>query len=92
MPYTLSDCLHELTFWQDLSKLRNAAGEWGDGQHEAIAREWFVESLLATIRPRSSEEAEKVLDYAAYRESIDHDQLIAIARNLIRGADVSPCE
>jgi hypothetical protein len=90
MPHTLADCLHELTFWQDLSKLRSASGEWGDGQHEAIAREWFVEELLAVIPPRDANEAEQVLDYAAYRESIEHDQLIAIARNLIGGVNARP--
>ncbi|VVO24493.1 hypothetical protein [Pseudomonas fluorescens] len=83
MPNTLSDCLHEIEYWNRLQELRNAAGEWGDGMHEAIAREWFVEELLTVIPPRSLEEAMQVLDYADSAESIEHDQLIAIARNLI---------
>lgn len=83
MPHTLADCLHELRFWRDLSHLRSASGEWGDGQHEAIAREWFVGRLLAIIPPRDAYEAEKVLDYLAARDSLDHEEMIAIARNLI---------
>jgi len=84
MPHTLSDCLHEIAYWRHLQELRSASGEWGDGQHEAIAREWFVEGLLAVIPPRTAEEAEQVLNYADQAESIEHDQLVAIARNLIK--------
>lgn len=84
MPHTLSDCLHEIAYWDHLQRLRNASGDWGDGMHEAIVREWFVERLLAVIPPRSVAEAELVLDYAAYAESIEHDKLVAIARNLIK--------
>lgn len=85
MPHTLSDCLYELAYWQHLYRLRNAAGECGDGQHQAIAREWFVEGLLAVIPPQNDKEAQQVLDYAAYADSIEHGHLIAIARNLISG-------
>jgi hypothetical protein len=98
MPHTLSDCLHELTFWQTLSTLRSAAGEWGDGQHEGIARGCFVESLLATIPPRDADEAGKVLDYLGDKD-LDQHKLIAIARNLMsvgvthsRDASVAPHE
>lgn len=84
MPHTLTDCLHEIEYWGRLYALRNAAGECGDGMHEAIARGWFVERLLGEIPPRSIAEAEQVLDYAAYAEAIEHDQLVAIARNLLK--------
>lgn len=84
MPHTLLDCLHELSYWSHLSRLRNASGEWGDGMHEAIAREWFVLKLLAEIAPRDLAEAEKVLDYAGNHEALDHDEVIAIARNLLK--------
>ncbi|UDU80130.1 hypothetical protein [Pseudomonas sp. HN2-3] len=83
MPGTLDDCLHEIAYWGRLYVLRHAAGEWGDGMHEAIAREWFVQGLLAEIKPRNQDEALRVLDYAAQAESIDHDDMVAIARNLI---------
>lgn len=83
MPYTLDDCLHEIAYWRELSKLRNATGECGDGQHEAIAREWFVEGLLAEIKPRSRDEALRTLAYAEYAGGIDHEDLVRVCRNLI---------
>lgn len=83
MPHTLDDCLHEIAYWDRLYVLRHAAGEWGDGMHEAIARDWFVQGLLSEIKPRNQDEALRVLDYARGAESIEHDDLVAIARNLI---------
>lgn len=83
MPNTLDDCLYEIAYWGRLYVLRRASGEWGDGMHEAIAREWFVEGLLSEIKPRNQAEALRVLDYAAQAESIEHDGMVAIARNLI---------
>ncbi|MCE0933431.1 hypothetical protein [Pseudomonas monteilii] len=83
MPSTLDDCLYEIAYWGRLYVLRHAAGEWGDGMHEAIAREWFVQGLLSEIKPRDEAEALRVLDYAAQSESIEHDGMVAIARNLI---------
>ena len=83
MPHTLDDCLHEIAYWNDLQRLRSATGECGDGQHQAIAREWFVEGLLAEIRPRDKAEALRVLDYAQQAEGINHEELIKIFRNLL---------
>ena len=83
MPHTLDDCLHEIAYWGHLYALRSAVGERGDGMHEAISREWFVEGLLSEIKPRDEAEALRVLDYAAQAESIEHDGMVAIARNLI---------
>ncbi|MBC3496137.1 hypothetical protein HU764_004625 [Pseudomonas sp. SWRI100] len=83
MPHTLDDCLHEIAYWGRLYVLRHAVGEWGDGMHEAIAREWFVQDQLSEIKPRNQAEALRVLDYAAHAESIEHDGMVAISRNLI---------
>lgn len=83
MPSTLDDCLYEIAYWGRLYVLRHASGDWGDGMHEAIAREWFVQGLLSEIKPRNQDEALRVLDYAAQAESIEHDGMVAIARNLI---------
>ncbi|CAI3796648.1 hypothetical protein GLGCALEP_01606 [Pseudomonas sp. MM221] len=83
MPHTLDDCLHEIAYWDRLYVLRHAVGEWGDGMHEAIARDWFVQGLLSEIKPRNKDEALRVLDYAAHAESIEHDDMVSIARNLI---------
>ncbi|WP_229635538.1 hypothetical protein [Pseudomonas syringae] len=83
MPHTLDDCLHEIAYWNDLQRLRSATGECGDGQHQAIAREWFVVGLLAEIKPRDKAEALRTLDYAEYAEGIQHDELIKIFRNLL---------
>ncbi|MDY7560170.1 hypothetical protein QN366_01370 [Pseudomonas sp. CCC3.2] len=83
MPLTLDDCLHEIAYWRELSGLRSATGECGDGQNEAIVREWFVEGLLAKIKPRSREESLRTLAYAEVAEGVDHDELVKICRNLI---------
>ncbi len=88
MPHTLDDCLHEIAYWDRLYALRHAAGEWGDGMHEAIARDWFVQDLLSEIKPRNQHEALRVLDYAEQAESIEHDDLVAMARNLITAGGV----
>lgn len=92
MPHTLSDCLHELGYWDHLYKLRNAVGERGDGMHEAIAREWFVEGLLAVIPPVSQAEALSVLAYARTSDGIDRDKMVGIAENLVRVHSVAAAE
>ena len=57
--------------------------------HAAIARDWFVQGLLSEIKPRDQGEALRVLDYAAQAESIEHGDLVAIARNLIASEGVA---
>nr|WP_236590722.1 hypothetical protein [Aeromonas hydrophila] len=44
MPHTLSDCLHELAYWNDLHYLRKACDTSGDYEHrmESSARDWFI--------------------------------------------------
>lgn len=62
-PTTLSDVVREFQYWDWLYQLRNRAGkelgyEYGDGDRSHIYdREQYLESLLATIRPVSREEA-----------------------------------
>lgn len=86
LPYTLADCLHELAYWADLYRLRNAVGQFagdGDGPEEASARERFVFALLGEIRPRNREEAKAVLRYLIANRRKDDQEADAILDNLI---------
>lgn len=84
MPYTLTDCLHELSYWNQLYWLRNAVDNYcSDGVPEGSAREWFVFGLMAEIRPRSKEEAMAVFRYLMDNESRDRAGTDAILANLI---------
>ena len=62
MPHTLADCLHELSFWDELYLLKQAA-DAGEPAQECYERGYFVFELMAEIRPRSREEATAVLKY-----------------------------
>ena len=69
LPHTLSDCLHELAYWNDLYRLRNAIERYAcDGAPEASERDRFAFRCLARIRPRSAEEAISVFRYLADEE------------------------
>ena len=83
MPNTLNDCLHELTYWHELYRLRNATGGFGDPPQEAYARECFVFGSLAEIRPRSKEESVDVFRYMAKGEYMDRSETNDILLNLI---------
>lgn len=84
MPYTLADCLHELDYWHRLYWLRNAVDIYAsDGPPQAIAREWFVFSLLAQIRPRHKDESKAVFRYLVEHERQDANEADAILENLI---------
>ncbi|AIN60899.1 hypothetical protein [Pseudomonas soli] len=75
MPNTLSDCIHELQYWNDLYWLRNACEQYaGDPAPEASARDWFVFELLAEIRPRHKDEAKAVIRYLSISGRADHRQ------------------
>lgn len=75
MPNTLSDCIHELQYWNDLYWLRNACERYaGDPAPEASARDWFVFELLAEIRPRHKDEAKAVIRYLNISGRADHRQ------------------
>ncbi|MFV3385393.1 hypothetical protein ACNFCJ_08060 [Pseudomonas sp. NY15364] len=82
LPFTLTDCLHELNYWSDLYWLRNSFGS-GDGPDEATVREWFVFGLLAEIKPRSHAEAKFVLWWLREKDRNDHQEYDAIVNNLL---------
>lgn len=84
MPHTLADCLHELDYWNQLYRLRNAVDIYAsDGPPEASARDWFVFDLLAEIRPRDKTEALAVFRYLVASERDDMKEAEAILCNLI---------
>lgn len=88
VPQTLGDCLHELAYWEDLSRLRYAFGtSCGDGHQECWVRKDFVFRLMGKIRPRSKDEALAVLRYMISEDTDakDRDGADAILLNLIGG-------
>ena len=60
LPNTLTDCLWEISYWDDLYRLRNSVGGC-EGPPEAYARRCFAFRMLGRIRPRSKDEALTVL-------------------------------
>lgn len=88
MPNTLSDCMHELSFWRELYWLRSDSapdGQYaGDTGQEASARDDFVFRCLAHIRPRHKDEAIAVLRYLAEHDYMDRKETNDILSNLIR--------
>lgn len=86
MPHTLSDCLHELTYWHELWRLRSAVDfNSADGPQEASARNWFVFGLMAEIRQRNKAEAIAVFRYMTDSDSMDYEETNDILLNLIGG-------
>jgi hypothetical protein len=86
LPNTLADCLHELRYWDDLAGLRHAFGTtYGDPPQEVSARDSFVFSCMATIRPRSKDEAMQVLRWMIEdkQNRFDRTHTDAILLNLI---------
>ncbi|TKD44794.1 hypothetical protein [Azotobacter chroococcum] len=88
LPHTLADCLHELDYWHDLWRLRRACPESPgaytyEGPSEASARRFFVEGLLAEIRPRNRDEAKAVLRHATAHQRLEGATGDAILENLI---------
>lgn len=65
MPNTLSDCLHELAYWNDLYRLRAPCTDYYDSLLEVYARESFVFRCLGRIRARTKDEAINVFRYLA---------------------------
>lgn len=88
MPNTLSDCMHELTFWSQLYRLRHVSVPddqfAGDHYNEVNARDDFVFRCLAHIRPRNKGEAIAVLRYLAENDYMDRTGTGDILSNLIR--------
>jgi hypothetical protein len=84
LPFTLSDCLAELGYWNDLYWLRHAVDwDYSDGTPETTARDNFVFGLLAEIRPRGTEEAMAVLEYLGRSDRMGRTETKAILSNLI---------
>lgn len=85
MPHTLSDCLHELAYWNELYRLRNACDTQGyyENSMAAHARDWFVFGLLAELRPRNREEARATLRYLMSSERDDAPEAEGILENLL---------
>lgn len=87
MPHTLSDCLHELAFWNALYRLRHAATtDCGDSLPEVNAREDFVFGLMAQIRPRTKAEAVAVFRFMADEDRMGWVGSEEVLLNLIGGA------
>jgi hypothetical protein len=84
LPHTLADCLWELVYWRRLYLLRCVFEGSGDGLDEVNARQDFLFSELATIRPRSREEAVAVLRFLAEEDAMDRAGVDSILHNLIR--------
>lgn len=82
-PYTLSDVVREYLYWDWLVDMRSAArkeidpGGYDDDYPEISDREDYLDNLLETIRPRSQQEAFKVLkwylDFSRFRDSWGSD-------------------
>ncbi|PXX58612.1 MULTISPECIES: hypothetical protein [unclassified Pseudomonas] len=84
LPHTLADCLYELSYWDQLYRLRNAVDrDASDGPPDATARDWFVFGLLAQIRPRDKTEALAVFRYLVASQRDDMAESEAILCNLI---------
>ncbi len=85
MPHTLSDCLHELAYWNDLHYLRKACDTSSDYEHrmESSARDWFIFGLLAELRPRTREEAKNAFRYLMASDRQDMPEAEQILENLV---------
>ncbi len=84
VPHTLADCLHELEFWDAVYRLRNGWDNAGDDLPEVNARRRYIEGhCMATIRPKSRQEAKTVLRYMAEHEMFDRTETGTVLENLI---------
>ena len=83
-PNTLADCLHELEFWDALYHLRSGWDNAGDDLPEVSARRHYIEAhCLASIRPKTRDEAKTVLRYMAAHEMFDRNETDAVLENLV---------
>lgn len=83
MPHTLSDCLHELAYWEDLYRLRRACSKDYESSQEAWGRDQFIFTMLAELRPRNRDEARDALRYLMNSERSDWPEADQILNNLI---------
>ncbi len=85
VPNTLTDCLHELEFWDALYRLRNGWDNAGDDLPEVNARRHYIEAhCLSTIRPKTRDEAKAVLRFMAAHEMFDRTETDAVLQNMVR--------
>lgn len=86
LPHTLSDCLHELGYWDALAILRYAFDTCnGDQAIEVRTRQDFLFLRLSTIRARTPDEAVAVFRYLAQAGHMDRTGVDEILLNLIGG-------
>lgn len=84
MPHTLSDCLHELAYWDDLYRLRRACSKDYDTHQEVWSRDQFIFTvMLAELRPRNRDEARATLRHLLDSERRDWKEVDRILDNLI---------
>lgn len=83
MPFTLTDCLHELRYWHELYCLRASFENSGDSADYATSRDFFTFRMLARIRPRSTAEAVAVFRYMSTSDRMGMSESEAILLNLM---------
>ena len=84
VPHTLADCLHELDFWDAVYRLRNGWDNAGDDLPEVNARRRYIDGhCMASIRPKTRDEAKAVLRYMAANEMFDRNETDAVLENLV---------
>ena len=82
-PHTLSDCLHELEYWDRLYKMRAAVDGVGDPAAESTERERFTFRRLAHTRAKTKDEAIAVFRYLSDSDHMDDTETNDIFFNLI---------
>ena len=80
-PHTLSDCLNELAFWDDLYRLRSAWQNSGDDIPQVSARRDYLRHCLSVLRCKGKDEAREVLRYLVDQDM--RDDADPILENLI---------
>ena len=84
VPHTLADCLYELDFWDAVYRLRNGWDNAGDDLPEVNARRRYIDGhCMASIRPKTRDEAKAVLRYMAANEMFDRNETDAVLENLV---------
>lgn len=84
VPTTLTDCIHAMNYWRDLSSMRSPF-DMSDGDPAAHAHDSFCFSQMTTLQPRNKEEALAVLAYMEDNYAQNRGHSPAILRNLISG-------
>lgn len=82
-PHTLSDCIRELQYWDDLYGCRSAWENSGDHWPEVQAREDYLRWCMCRLRPVDKVEAVAVLDWAIERDALGWSEGPALLRNLV---------